>query len=597
MSLPNSLIQAGFVVAGVVMCSTNALAAEKPQQAAREIDRLLADELGSDSTRKPVSAASDEQFLRRVSLDIIGKLPTANQLTLFTLSSSPDKRQRLVRKLLADKSFGDNWSRYWWDVIMFRASEARAAIFGRSAQPYLADQFNTGASWSDIATALVTANGDVSENGNTLLIFAQEGKNEEVAAEVSRIFMGIQIQCAQCHDHPYDRWKREQFHELAAFFARVGMKRSLSEKNRQIYLQEMRNNNSGNTGGFSGRRPKTLFGWAVYSFDGPDTRGPRGETPPDRNAEHYMSDLKNPEARGTRMTPKLFSNGKKSKLGLSDVNRRAQLADWLTAESNPFFATAFVNRMWSEMVGEGFYEPVDDLGPDRSTTTPKTVKYLATEFAGNKYDIKWLFETITMTAAYQSQGRPRRDFEDTPFQANCPQPLRANQLHKSLVAALDLSPQSAGVVRPSEARGGGGFGASGLGQRGGSGRGMMGMGAARASRRGLSGEISDVFGYDPSTLRDEVTASIPQSLLLMNSPEINKAISSGATSRIGRMITEFDDDEDLTIEIYLRCYARSPKDSEIKTCLEYVKEVRNRREAFEDIVWALINSAEFRHRR
>ena len=127
----------------------------------------------------------------------------------------------------------------WRDVIMYRRSDPRAQLASESLQAFFTDQLNQGTPWSDVAEQMITATGDVREVGATGLLMAQEAKAEETAAEVSRIFLGIQIQCAQCHDHPTDRWKREQFHQLAAFFPRMSLRPVMDGERRTFEVVSM----------------------------------------------------------------------------------------------------------------------------------------------------------------------------------------------------------------------------------------------------------------------------------------------------------------------------------------------------------------------
>ncbi len=404
----------------------------------------------------------------------------------------------------------------------------------------LAQRFNDNVGWHEIARDFITATGDVRENGATALVMAQEGKAEETTAEVSRIFLGIQIQCAQCHDHPTDRWKRKQFHELAAFFPRMAV-RPVRDGDKRSF--------------------------EVVSVDRRFRFGQRGRG----SLEHHMPDLKNPTARGDLMTPTFFVSQEKVRLGASDQERRATLSDWITSKSDPWFARAFVNRIWAEMLGEGFYEPVDDLGPDRQCSAPATLDLLADQFALHDYEPKWLFATIASTEAYQRQSRPRRLPGETPFAASCPQPLRGDQLYDCLNQALGIS--------------------SSFTRRGPRGGGPYGQFGPRAS-------FNQTFGFDPSNPREEVTGSIPQALLMMNSPLINNAINARAPySTLARLLSQVKDDKAVVSELYLRSLAREPRESEVETCLEHVKEVGGRAEAFEDILWALVNSTEFLYRK
>jgi hypothetical protein len=512
-----------------------------------QVDRLLAQEIFLKQTNADLAPiVDDEAFLRRVSLDLVGELPTPSEVTLFLLDPAKDKRAKLVDRLLADSRFGRNWGRYWRDVIMYRRIEDRALLASRPLEEFLTEQLNRNVGWDRIAQQFIEAKGIPQEAGQTALIFGQGADPNDVAAETSRIFLGISIQCAQCHDHPTDRWKREQFHEFVAFFPRTQLRPILSE----------------------GR----VRGFEIASFDvAPRFRPPQAAMNPGRGAlEHYMPDLKNPKSEGKLMTPVFFATGRKLATGKTDNERRSTLADWLTSREDSWFAKAFVNRIWAEMVGEGFYEPVDDLGPDRPCSAPQTIAYLAGEFSSHEYDIKWLYRTVLATDAYQRQSRARRLPDQAPFTANCPQRLRGDQLYNVLMGALGFDPSSA----PSGPTGYGGRFA----------------GSPRFT-------FNTVFGFDPSQRRDEVSGSIPQALVLMNSRQVGQAINArDKNSSLGKLLADSTDNEEVVVELYLRCLARQPKSDEVTACLDYVGKTGDRVEAFEDILWALINRTEFLQR-
>jgi hypothetical protein len=234
--------------------------------------------------------------------------------------------------------------------------------------------------------------------------------------------------------------------------------------------------------------------------------------------------------------------------------------------------------MWAELVGEGFYEPIDDIGPERSASAPKTVELLSQRFAESDYDVKWLVQTICATEAYQRQSRPRRDVDGTPFVANVAQPLRSDQLYNALLTAADAeesdeSDNRRGRRRPQ----------------------MMGPYGRAATART---QFESTFGYDPSDPRETVTSSIPQALAMMNGARINLAVRAiGRETVLGQLLDEIDENEPLVEELYLRTLSREPTEKEMKTAIEFVSETRNRPAAFEDLFWALLNSSEFSHRR
>ena len=355
-------------------------AAAPPLQVAQQIDGILARQLFDENTDL-AEITNDSTFFRRVYLDLVGDIPTPEEIIAFRLNSDPDKRRKVVWDLLDSEEYGQNWARYWRDVVFYRAQEDRSKVAARTMETDLAERLNAEEGWNKIAADFITAQGDVKEMGSTAIIMAQDARTEETTAEISRVFLGIQIQCAQCHDHPYDRWKREEFHELAAFFPRIGVRniRSLTQRSFEVFSRDQ----------FGKRRP----------------RNDNNNRP---QAEHVMPDLENPRAPGKVMKPKFFLTSATLPKGTPDHQRRTQLADWII--ENEWFCKALVNRMWAELVGEGFHQPVDDIGPDREATAPEALELLASALSRKSgFDLKWLVETICLTDAYQRDSRPRRD--------------------------------------------------------------------------------------------------------------------------------------------------------------------------------------------
>lgn len=524
--------------------------AEKPtaDSTARQVDQLIAKEVFAKDT-KLAPRVDDATYLRRVWLDIVGDIPTPEHVTAFVLDPDKEKRERVVKELLDNPQYGQNWARYWRDVILSRRLEDRAQIVANPLVSALTEKFNDNESWDKIATEFITATGDVREDGTTAIQMAQEARTEETTAEMSRIFLGIQIQCCQCHNHPYDHWKREQFHEFAAFFPRMALKPVQSPTRRTFEL-------------ISDDRPE-------FGRPNPNAQARRGKP------EHFMPDLKNPAAQGKRMQPKFFLTSAELPFGTPDAERRGTVAEWMTA--NPWFATALVNRIWGELVGEGFYQPIDDIGPDRKPSAPKAVEFLSRGFAQSGYDIKWLFGVICATEAYQRECRPRRELDGTPFVANVAQPLRSDQLFNAILTAVE-------VEEPNETS---------------NRRGRPGDGAPPYGRNANVRQAFEVaFGYDPSDPRETVVSSIPQALAMMNGVRLNLAVRAvGQETVVGRLLDQIKDDGDLIEELYLRTLSREPTDTERNSALSYCKEAKDRPAVFEDLLWALLNSSEFSHRR
>ncbi len=505
---------------------------------AEEIDRLIAREL--QAAKVPTSPrTTDEQFLRRVTLDVTGRLPTARQVAEFVADADPAKRARVIDRLLDSDDYARHWARYWRSVI---SAKVTANVFGqRLARPFetwMTGQLKENKSWAEVARAMLTAEGEVlfdddGSKGYAYFLAARMGADAvvEQAAETSRVFLGIQIQCAQCHNHPSDVWKQQQFHEFAAYFGRLAPRLKREEQ----------------------RFVGVTLGAGFRDYQMPDKDNPR---------------------RGIAVYPK-FLNGNSPGRFLGDLDRRKALVKEITDKNNPWFAAAYVNRVWGALMGQSFYQPVDDLGPEKEATFGPVLTRLAGGFRGGDYDMKELFRVVLNTETYQRQIR----LGDSPsahlrFAAVYPTRLPGDVLWNALNAAVGPF-------------GGGGFG----GPRPGGGGGRPGLFG------GLEGLFRQEFSFDPSLRPEDVEGSVPQALMLMNNPQIQQRIDARGDTPLARILKDNAKDEDALEQVYLRTLSRKPTEREREKSLNYVKKVGNRAEAFEDILWALINSTEFRTRR
>lgn len=587
--------------------------AASPNDVAAGIDRLINKELKANQI-EPAGVSADEDFLRRVTLDLAGTLPSSRDVTLFGLNPDQSKREKTIDRLLQTDEYASAWARYWRDVIFLRATNMRAGIANQSFVNWMTDNLKENRSWADIATDMLTATGDVRENGETALIFAQEGSPEDVAGEVSRIFLGIQLQCANCHDHPWDRWKREQFHELTAFFPRISVRPVREDNQLRSYEIVSADRSASPRDRFQTLKENAdrIFRFTDRNRDGKLTkneveRGPlsrvfdvlleRGDRNKDGglsltelkavefpmpmqvgrgSTEHFMADLNDPSSPGQRIEPKFFVTGYTPESGLMDLDRREQFSRSLISLDNEWFSRAFVNRMWSELTGEGFYSPIDDMGPDRSAAFPEVLDLLAAQFSTNGYDIRWLMKTIALTQTYQREIQSAKPGTDAvPFASATATRLRGDQLYSSIITVLG------GENTP------------------GRGRGMQ-MGTGGGMYRGARSprdQFGQLFGFDPSTPQADVTGNIPQALFMMNSPLLASQINARGFTRLSGLLRRFPDDEDAIHELYIMVLSREPSVRELRMTTEYLAEVGNREEAFEDLMWSLLNSSEFLSKR
>ena len=511
-----------------------------------EIDALFAKEQAAAKVT-PSPKTTDEQFLRRVMLDLTGQLPLPADITEFAADKDPNKRAKMIDQLLASDDYAKHWARYWRDVFAAKVTDRLAQGMVVHFEAWLTEQFRENRHWDAMAKEMLTSKGQIpirfgpaqgeadAKNGAAFFLLSYMGNDatNDRAAETARIFLGIQIQCAQCHDHPFDGWKRVQFHELAGYFARVREQRVRSETNRMMIV-----------GLELASRP---FG------------------------EHLMPDIENPN-RGATTLPK-FLDGSSLSARADDATRRKALADAVASKNDYYFAAAFVNRMWGEMMGQAFRAPIDDLGPGKEVVTPAVLARVSASFAGSDFDIKSLLRAICNSDTYQRQIRPGESSQHLQFAGAFPTRLRAEALWQSLVTVL-------GAFGPA-------FGGPGMGPPPG----------PFAGRGGLEFQFKGEFRFDPSLPSDEVEGSIPQALLLMNNPQIQQKIKAQGTNLLGRILSAYPQDDEALRMVYMRALSRKPTDREAEKNLAYIKKVGNRAEAFEDILWTLLNSTEFQTKR
>jgi hypothetical protein len=498
-----------------------------------EIDRLIAKELEQDKV-EPARVTTDEQFIRRVTLDLTGQLPLPADVAEFAADTATNKRAKLIDKLLASEEFAQHWARYWRDVVTARLPEARFKFLSATFEKWMTEELQKNTSWGDIARAMITASGELrfdepGKNGAAFFLAAHRGNDAPVeqAAETSRIFMGIQIQCAQCHDHPSDQWKRVQFHELAGYFAR---------------LRE---------------RPLRMPGMQGIEL----ISAPQGE--------HEMPSKEDPK-KGFITHPQ-FLNGHSPGRNLGDEARRKSLADDIINQNNYWFAGAYVNRIWGELMGQSFYQPVDDMGPKKEAVFASVLTRLTGSFRASHYDIKGLFRDVMNSETYQRQIRLGESTDQhLHFAAAYPTRLRADALWDSLVSVLgSLGPRMPDVIN----------------------------GKPRPFRAGFEGQFKAEFDFDPSLRPDEVEGSVTQALLMMNNQTIHQRIKVQGTNLLARILTAYPNNDDALRMVYLRTLARKPTDHEMDKCRQYLEKTNNRVEAFEDLLWALLNSTEFQTKR
>jgi hypothetical protein len=293
----------------------------------------------------PSNQADDATFLRRVYLDLIGTLPSAEESRQFLGKKDPKRRQQLVAELMERPEFADYWALKWADLLHVN----RRALGHKNANAYyrwIHRSFAENMPLDQFAKEIVTAEGALRDvpAGN---LFKVVTKPNEVASALSQVFMGVRIECAQCHHHPFDRWGQSDYYGMQAFFTQVSFKKS--DRGELLLASGKQKTN----------HPRT--GEAVFAHG-------LGEAMPEEEMEG---------------------------------DRRKEFASWLTSESNPWFARNMTNRVWGHFMGRGIVEPVDDLRLTNPPSNPELLEALAAQFKGNQYDLRKLILDITASAAYQ----------------------------------------------------------------------------------------------------------------------------------------------------------------------------------------------------
>ncbi|MGI9473118.1 MAG: DUF1549 and DUF1553 domain-containing protein [Rubripirellula sp.] len=306
---------------------------------------------------KPSSVVSDEVFLRRVYPDVIGRLPTVQETRAFLDSTEPEKREVLVDHLLDQPEYADHWAGYWADLL--RPNPYRVGIKAvLNYDNWIRSQFRENVSYDEFARQLITAKGSTWQNGAATL-YRDRRSPDEIATMVSQLFLGIRLECAKCHHHPFERWSQQDFYQFAAYFSKVSRKGT-------------------------GLSPPISGGEEIVYTS---TKG----------------DVKHPLT-GEVMSPTPLYEGSEDAKSFDDP--REALADWMTSGNNDYFAKVQVNRLWAILMGRGIVEPVDDLRSTNPPTNPELLDALAVHFKDSEFDVKSLIRLIVLSRTYSHASKP-----------------------------------------------------------------------------------------------------------------------------------------------------------------------------------------------
>lgn len=375
-----------------------------PHLLTAEIDGEIARRL-SEANIAPSPAADDAEFLRRATLDITGCIPSYAAARTFLEDQDPNKRRKLIDNLLADQAYGRRFGGEWKRLIQPKPDSLGKPGVDRIT-PWLAEQFNANRGWNDIVHELLTTEANLAREPQAYFLAVNsesfDPKPNLLTASTAKLFLGVQLACAECHDHPFAEWKQTEFWGLAAFFSRV-QKKSKSD----FTLRE----------------------------EASDAATP--------------AEIKIPEGGKSagEVVPARFLGGDVPDLNAVTPLRKV-LADWVTSGENPYFARTMVNRTWAHFFGRGLVEPLDGFQPDFAASHPVVLDLLTAEFVASDFDLQHIVRIICNTQAYGRTSRPllQNGKDNESLSRMRVKMLSPDMLYQSLTAAInaDLQPIAVG---------------------------------------------------------------------------------------------------------------------------------------------------------
>jgi hypothetical protein len=468
---------------------------------------------------QPSAECSDSEFVRRVYLDTIATLPTPAETQAFLRDPDPNKRRQLIDRLLERPEYTDFETLKLCDLLRVNSlylSDEGADRFYR----WIHDEVQAGVPYDQFVRELLTGRGPNYHSGPANYYRVSDSP-EELAETTSQVFLGVRLQCAKCHNHPFERWTQNDYYSFAAFFARVGRKGGPEFGEEQIYVR------------------------TAGEVTDPKTKKP--------------------------VAPAFLGAGAASVPGEED--RRAVLADWLTSRGNRQFARVVVNRIWAELFGRGIVDPIDDFRVSNPPANGPLLEVLTQEFIDHGYDVKHMIRLILNSRTYQESSvvTPTNARDERHFARALPRRLTAEE-------AMDAIAQVTGKSDR--------FGSRPMGTR---------AIQLRDSRQGSY--FLEVFGRPKREIlcaceRDQ-GPNLSQSLHLINGSDLNGKLTAG-DGRLASLIKAGKSDLDIIDALYLGALGRYPTPDEARVALRQVRDRKEKRQtAFEDLLWALLNTEEF----
>lgn len=492
----------------------------------------------SDNEVQPSPLATDAEWIRRVYLDIIGRIPSAVEVTAFMSDKDKSKRSKMIDQLLDDSAYVRNWTTIWTNLAIGRRTPRRVSRLGM--EKFFRGAFARNRPWDEVVVDIVTGEGHFVENGQVNFLLAQMANRDDgvqLTAKTTRLFLGMQVQCTQCHNHPFNKWKQDQFWQFNSFF------RQTDKKDRRKYDPK------------SGRMVDDYSEVTWKDFQGPVYFEKRSG----------LMQVAYPEYLGAKIDPG------------PETDRRKELGRLMTETSDheiPMIAKAMVNRMWGHFFGYGFTRPVDDLGPHNAASHPELMDRLSTEFVKSGYDLKQLVRWICNSHSYNltSEFGSNNDFDD-PAAGEMPlfshmyvKSMSAEQLYDSLIVATNAHNS-----------------------------GRSNWEDAEKQRQRWMQQFVVAFDTDENDESTTFNGTIPQALMMMNGELIDNAINAKKGSYLFSVLSDRGADARKIQSLYLTALSRPATRSEINTAGKLLASYPRDKQvaAYQDLFWALLNSNEF----
>ncbi|MCS7045492.1 MAG: DUF1549 domain-containing protein, partial [Gemmataceae bacterium] len=484
----------------------------------------------------PSELASDEVFIRRVYHDITGTLPTPQQVKAFLANPNPNKRDQLVDELLETPEYSYLFANRWADVLRVKRgnNQNQNRAYGTFAfHNWIREAIARDKPYDQFVREIIAAVGDESKAPPTMW-FRDLQKPEQFVDDACQLFLGVRMACAQCHHHPYEKWSQDDYWGMAAFFAQIGRKTvptpGVQVQNQNQARQVIFNKGSGTVTNTRTNRPAVM-----KALDAEEVKLAPGEDP------------------------------------------RHRLVDWMVDPKNPFFAKAVVNRYFAHFFGKGLVDPVDDMRVTNPPSNPELLDALAQELINNNFSLKHLIRVMCKSRTYQLSAVPNEfnKNDKKAFARYYPRRMSAEVLYDAVSQVTGSPAAFPGLPTDRFAPN----------------RALM------LPDESYPSYFLDVFGRPQRISACEcervAEANLAQALHLLNSTEIqNKLTRPGG--RADQMVNDPRPDAEKVEELFLWAFARRPTEKQLAVALENIqRNAANKKLAYENILWALINTKEF----